>query len=198
MDSRPSPPLVDFSLGRRAFLSSRASLVALVSVLTSSGEKDCFKRGGTAFSPAPTPSSPCALNRIGQWTLVLSTRDDAQGGNTGPDGADESVSPGPFNVSEVPVQWNNRIHVAARVALSRVLFLGRSKHLGSKEDHGKMASTMASHPLLTCALSLPQTQTQNLALGTCLRAELAYLSLCPANGHATSGIVVARSMPTCS
>lgn len=39
---------------------------------------------------------------------------------------------------------------------------------------------------------------QNRALGTCLRTELACLSLCPANGHATSGVVVARSMPACS
>lgn len=88
--------------------------------------------------------------------------------------------PCPSNVSEVPVQWNNRIHVAARVVLWSSPISG-TKHLGSKEDHDKMTSTMASHPLPTCALSLPQTQTQNGALGTCLRAELACLSLCPAN-----------------
>lgn len=59
MDSRPSPPLVDFSLGRRAFLSSRASLLALLSVLTSSGEKGCFlpepNEGGKGGSHFPQP-----------------------------------------------------------------------------------------------------------------------------------------------
>ena len=51
---------------------------------------------------------------------------------------------------------------------------------------------MASHPLLACALS-PDPESSS---GYLLRAELVCLSLCPANGHATSGVVVARSMPT--
>lgn len=57
-----------------AFLSSRASLLAFHSpVLASSGEKVCFKRRGGRIFPSPDSIlSPCALNRIGQWTLVPS------------------------------------------------------------------------------------------------------------------------------
>lgn len=110
--------------------------------------------GGRIFPSPDSILSPCALNRIGQWTLVLSTRDDAQGGSTGLDGADESVSPVPFNVSEVPVQWNmesNRIHVAAARVVCSLEPKCFVPEIGPARTR-PMASMMASHPLLACAL----------------------------------------------
>jgi hypothetical protein len=173
MDSRPSPPSDEFSLGRPFIQSSitgpppSACLVRRESPLHEPNEGG----GGFAFSPSPTPSSMCLeSNRAPHGTLVLSTRDDAHGGNTGLNGASESVSPVPFNVSEGPVQWNNGISSSPCSSPSGVLF--GAQLLG--HDDGVTSTTgmrpfprprirlwvPACVPNLPALVCVPQTATQ--------------------------------------